>query len=99
MDVATASRWIYLASPNSSWQISVSGCHRAQSDHVPYPTWSYFPRILAILRNDLLALGWTIEGGKRATDKITRPVLFGDNGSIRVRHDWIGACHAVELYL
>lgn len=36
--------------------------------------------VLAELRQDLLALGFDVEGGKRSKDKIKRPVFFGENG-------------------
>lgn len=100
------------------------------STHVPYPSWSYFPRnerppswvgalvactgevqsridtssapielvdrtsdaILAELRPSLEALGYQVERGKRANDKITRPVLFGNDGKVEVAYD-IDAFH------
>lgn len=36
--------------------------------------------MLAVLRPDLIGLGFTVEAGKRAEDKIMRPVFFGENG-------------------
>jgi hypothetical protein len=36
---------------------------------------------LALLRPALLDLGFEVEGGKKAEDKLRRPVLFGEFGS------------------
>ena len=36
--------------------------------------------VLAELRTDLLQLGFIVEGGKLAAQKIRRPVFFGENG-------------------
>ena len=36
--------------------------------------------VLAELRPDLLQLGFIVEGGKLAAQKIRRPVFFGENG-------------------
>ena len=44
-------------------------------------------RVVASLRDGLVLLGWEVEAGKRAADKIHRPVLFGDNGHIRVKQE------------
>lgn len=42
---------------------------------------------LAHLRPALVALGFEIEAGKKATGKIRRPVLFGENGRARVAYE------------
>jgi hypothetical protein len=42
------------------------------------------------LRDLLVADGWQIEAGKTAVQKIHRPVLFGDNGSVRVKQELDG---------
>lgn len=42
---------------------------------------------LEILRPDLETLGWSIETGKRAEQKIHRPVLFGDRNEARVKYE------------
>lgn len=42
---------------------------------------------LAILRPLLVPLGFDIEAGKKATDKIWRPVLFGEMGRPRVSYE------------
>ena len=48
--------------------------------------------ILARLRPGLESLGYTVESGKTAAKKITRPVLFGDDGRAEVPYD-IDAFH------
>ena len=42
--------------------------------------------VLAIVRDDLVALGFEVEGGKKREDKIERPVFFGENGSATLRY-------------
>jgi len=44
-------------------------------------------RVVTALRDDLVEHGWEVEAGKRTVDKIRRPVLFGDNGQIRVKQE------------
>lgn len=36
-------------------------------------------KLLAVIRHDLIELGFEVEGGARAQDKINRPVFFGEN--------------------
>ena len=36
--------------------------------------------VLGIVRNDLVGLGFEVEAGKQKSDKIQRPVFFGENG-------------------
>lgn len=43
--------------------------------------------VIAATRESLVSHGWEIEGGKKANQKIHRPVLFGDNGTVRVRQE------------
>ena len=35
---------------------------------------------MGVLRDDLTALGFTVEGGKQKARKIQRPVFYGENG-------------------
>jgi hypothetical protein len=44
-------------------------------------------RFLAVLRPGLEACGFRIEAGKRTAQRITLPVLFGEQGLPRVRYD------------
>lgn len=43
--------------------------------------------VVAVLRDSLAAAGWLVESSKRRADKIHRPVLFGDNGVVRVKQE------------
>lgn len=58
--------------------------------------------VLAYLREPLEALGYTVEVGKKADQKIRRPVLFGENGIASVNyeidafHDELGIAVEVE---
>lgn len=49
--------------------------------------------VLAVLRPDLVSLGFGVEAGKRAEDKIARPVFFGENGEPTLRYE-IDAYHS-----
>lgn len=58
--------------------------------------------VLAVLRPGLEALGFEVERGKSAKDKVRRTVLFGENGRPEVNYDidafndYIGAALEVE---
>lgn len=43
--------------------------------------------VLAAIRPSLEAIGFEVEATKAKTDKITRPVLFGENGAVLVQYD------------
>lgn len=47
---------------------------------------------LRILRSDLVALGFEVEAGKRAIEKIKRPVFFGEDGKAELQYE-IDAYH------
>jgi hypothetical protein len=49
--------------------------------------------VLATLREDLLLLGFMAEAGKKAEEKIARPVFFGENGVPSLRYE-IDAFHS-----
>lgn len=59
-------------------------------------------RVLSHLAGGLAALGYQVEVGKSAAQKIRRPVLFGENGQERVAyevdafHDELGIVVEVE---
>ena len=42
---------------------------------------------LAVLRTDLVTLGFNVEAGKRAEDKIKRPVFFGENAQPDLQYE------------
>ena len=48
--------------------------------------------LLAVLRPDLIDLGFEVESGKRTEDKIMRPVFFGENAEPELRYQ-IDAWH------
>lgn len=48
--------------------------------------------VLETIRDGLVALGFSVEAGKRQDDKITRPVFFGENGVPVLRYE-IDAYH------
>ena len=43
--------------------------------------------VLAILRSDLIDLGFTVEASKRTRDKIKRPVFFGENAEPDLQYE------------
>ena len=43
--------------------------------------------VLTILRDDLISIGFQVESGKLKTDKIQRPVFFGENGEPTLRYE------------
>ena len=49
-------------------------------------------KVLSVMRQDLVALGFEVESGKRATEKIKRPVFFGENGRPELQYE-IDAYH------
>ncbi|MGB8648213.1 MAG: hypothetical protein WCF84_23450 [Anaerolineae bacterium] len=48
--------------------------------------------VLAMIRDDLVALGFQVEGGKQKEEKIERPVFFGENGEPELQYQ-IDAYH------
>lgn len=59
-------------------------------------------RVLSHIAVDLVSLGYQVETGKKAIEKIRRPVLFGEEGTERVSyeidafHDSLGIAVEVE---
>jgi len=49
--------------------------------------------VLAVIRDDLVALGFQVETGKQKAGKIQRPVFFGENGQPTLNYE-IDAYHA-----
>lgn len=48
--------------------------------------------VLAVIREDLVSLGFQVEAGKQKADKIQRPVFFGENGQPTLNYE-IDAYH------
>jgi len=49
-------------------------------------------QVLAVVRPDLIQLGFTVEAGKTTAGKIKRPVFFGENGTPQLQYE-IDAYH------
>ncbi len=43
--------------------------------------------VLRAIAPRLVDFGWAVETGKRAGQKIERPVLYGDNGEVKVKYE------------
>lgn len=43
--------------------------------------------VLSTLREDLVALGWDVEQGKRSEQKVRRPVFFGENSLPNLQYE------------
>ena len=82
--------------------VAVVAGHEAVISTVEAKTGLKSDDVLRQLANELVALGYVVETGKSAADKITRPVLFGDNGVASVSyeidafHDALGIAVEVE---
>jgi len=86
--------------------VGVVEAHRVDLDTQPMPEAESerltSDRVLGVLRPGMVALGYTVESGKLAGQRIERPVLFGDNGHESVRyeidafHDDLGIAVEVE---
>lgn len=82
--------------------VGVVSRHRSVISTVETKTGLKSDEVLKQLSGDLLALGYDVESGKSANQKITRPVLFGDNGipsvsyDIDAFHDGLGIAVEVE---
>lgn len=80
---------------------AVRSC-RAQIDTVALSKGISSDEVLHALRPGLATLGYEVEAGKRADQKVRRPVLFGDQGVPRVMyeidafHDDLGIAVEVE---
>ncbi len=66
--------------------LQIVGTHQTAIDSATHPVLAS-DNVVAVLRDGLVAGGWLVEGSKRAVDKIHRPVLFGDNGVVKVKQE------------
>lgn len=64
--------------------IATNAGHQPKSDEV-----------LAHVADGLVAIGYQVERDKRAVSKLTRPVLFGENGKATVEYD-VDAFHPID---
>ena len=60
--------------------------HYSEIDTVALPKGLTSDQAMAVLAPDLEAIGFTVERGKKANQKIDRPVFFGENGTPTVRY-------------
>src|SRR5438309_2276983 len=60
--------------------------HHSQIDTVALPKGLTSDETMAVLATDLEGIGFTVEKGKKAKQKIERPVFFGENGIPTVRY-------------
>ena len=98
--------WFYYPAQNQppGWVYDfVRAVHTARSQiESRYVSALTSDKVLAFLRPELEPLGYTVEAGKHQAEKIRRPVLFGDRGSVRVAyevdavHDDLGVMVEVE---
>lgn len=100
--------WIYYPNNNShpEWVTDLTGAVSLLADELD--TESIVPlaltsdAVLAELAPTLNRLGYSVESGKKADQKIRKPVLYGENGKSRVSyeidafHDEIGVAVEVE---
>ncbi len=76
------------------WMLGVVGAFRDVADQIDSGTVDGLTsdKVLAAVRPGLEALGYEVEAGKRADQKIRRPVLFGERGAERVAYE-VDAVH------
>ena len=55
--------------------------------------------VLKVIRPGLQSLGYLVEKGKKKTDRLARPVLFGDQGHPRVNYEIDAALEEVGVLL
>jgi hypothetical protein len=83
--------WAYFPrrSPAPDWVASFLAAVNAHRDDIDSATHDRLEsdEVVAAVRDTLVGAGWLIEQGKKAEQKIHRPVLFGDNGSVRVKQE------------
>ena len=68
--------------------------HHSEIDTVALPRGLTSDEAMGVLAPDLEAIGFTVERGKKAKQKIERPVFFGENGTPTVRYQ-VDGYHAV----
>lgn len=72
--------------------VDVFAAHESQIATAERKTELKSDRVLAILHDGLVELGFDVEAGKRQSQKINRPVFFGENGAPRLQYE-IDAYH------
>lgn len=81
--------WFPRQEPPPSWVDPFIAVFDAESENVRSTTHKGLTSdgLVGLLRDRLVNQGWEIEAGKQASQKIHRPVLFGDNGQVRVKQE------------
>lgn len=91
--------WSFFPRSGSApqWVVEFTDAVRRNEKSIASPSHNRFEsdQVLEALRLDLEKLGWLIETGKKASQKIHRPVLFGDRNQAKVKYE-IDGWH--ELY-
>src|SRR4051812_48272946 len=84
-------RWTYYPTrdPAPDWVHEVVGVVTTAQAHIDSTKVKGLTsdKVLAFLEPGLSGVGWRVEKGKKAADRITLPVLFGEQGAPRVRYD------------
>jgi hypothetical protein len=84
-------RWTYYPTrdPPPEWVVGIVEVVAEAQGHIDSAqvTGLTSDRVLEHLRPGLEKRGFRVEAGKRAADRITLPVLFGERGLPRVRYD------------
>jgi hypothetical protein len=88
-------------SPAPDWAVGVLSAFANVASEIDSKTHSGVTSndCLAALRPELEALGFEIEGGKTMAQKISRPVLFGENGKPKVSYEVDGFHPGVRAIL
>ncbi|MGI8594136.1 MAG: hypothetical protein ACR2ML_07205 [Solirubrobacteraceae bacterium] len=75
--------------PAPNWVAGVLEAFEGAADDIDshFCTGVNSDAVLAAVRPALIAVGFDVEASKAKADKITRPVLFGENGSVLVQYD------------
>lgn len=78
-----------------TWTSQVIGVFRAFENSISAARAGHkkSDAVLSILRPELLRLGFEVEAGKAASQKVPRPVLYGDDGELLKEYD-IDAYHS-----
>lgn len=81
--------WFPRQEAPPSWVNSFIAVFNAESESIRSSTHKGLTSdaLVALVRDRLVEQGWEIEAGKQASQKIQRPVLFGDNGQVRVKQE------------
>lgn len=75
--------------PPPEWAVQIVEVfqrHHSEIDTVALPKGLTSDETMEVLASDLEAIGFTVERGKKAKQKIDRPVFFGENGAPTVRY-------------